>query len=786
MTDEWQKVKDLGKYSVQVRGGSVLFVDAPYQPVDEQQALEMTPGVISLSVKSKLWIRRVDGEPVVSVSALGVHLLIEQGKTTPPSLTPEPGKEMTPQTATPPSPVTSPAPKAPEYYFVIPVAGQSNMMAYGEGLPLPDTLDAPHPRIKQLARRATVTPGGAACKYNDVIPLDHCPHDVQNMSGQNHPKADLKKGQYGTVGQALHIAKKLLPYIPEEAGILMVPCSRGGAAFTTGDTGTFNAKSGATEASARWGTGKPLYQDLISRTKAALDKNPKNRLLAVVWMQGEFDLQAAFKNHPARFAEMVKQFRTDLADHAAQMPDFKADNVPWICGDTTYYWKNTYPTQYDTVYGGYKTCQEPNVFFVPFLTDENGHNTPTNEPAEDPDIPAANYYGSASRTSANWVSVLRGSHFSSWARRDIIPARLASAILLYAGRKSLLAAPATPAAPSGSALPSTATGTTTAVTTTTNDTAASATLSYTPKVDEVGYNGRRGDGTLQQQGWKSVSGGAFTPKANPDGKGGHVLAITKTPRQSWKAEQPVTDGTDLLKHGGVLECKFRLTTAKVANQYALACYWLLNRADVPAGINFVGATTDTHPALAYFFIQTDGTNINLMAHTSPENIKMGTFGAYNTDWHTFKVEYHGGNTSQATLYIDGDGGRDITLRNCPANTPVNTVQLTDITSSNTYGIELAAFSASVYRDDATLTLKDTDASSYVYFPAGKRGGKVVIPDAKISAGNTVQIVANNAGTITVQPASGNVLINGLPSSTTTDHSTTLVQTGTDGKSWVTT
>ncbi|EMR5738235.1 hypothetical protein WJW89_004950, partial [Salmonella enterica] len=148
ITDEWQKVKDLGKYSVQVRGGSVLFVDAPYQPVDEQQALEMTPGVISLSVKSKLWIRRVDGEPVVSVSALGVHLLIEQGKTTPPSLTPEPGKEMTPQTATPPSPVTSPAPKAPEYYFVIPVAGQSNMMAYGEGIPLPDTLDAPHPRIK--------------------------------------------------------------------------------------------------------------------------------------------------------------------------------------------------------------------------------------------------------------------------------------------------------------------------------------------------------------------------------------------------------------------------------------------------------------------------------------------------------------------------------------------------------------------------------------------------------------------------------------------------------------
>ncbi|EAS0530918.1 DUF1737 domain-containing protein [Salmonella enterica] len=687
--------------------------------------------------------------------------------------------EATPGTTTPqttPPPAEPAAPKAPEYYFVIPVAGQSNMMAYGEGLPLPDTLDAPHPRIKQLARRATVTPGGAACQYNDIIPLDHCPHDVQNMSGQNHPKADLKKGQYGTVGQALHIAKKLLPYIPEEAGILMVPCSRGGAAFTQGANGAFNAASGATEASSRWGTGKPLYQDLLSRTKAALDKNPKNRLLAVVWMQGEFDMSSgSYAQQPALFAALVKQFRTDLASYAAQMPDFKADSVPWICGDTTYYWKNTYPTQYDTVYGGYKTCQEPNVFFVPFLTDENGHNTPTNEPAEDPDIPAAHYYGAASRSTGNMVSSLRGSHFSSWARRDIIPARLASAILLYAGRKSLLAAP------SGSALPAT-----TAAPATTNDTAAAATLSYTPKVDEVGYNGRRGDGTLQQQGWKNVSGATFTPKTNPDGKGGHVLAITKTAQQVWKAEQPVVNGADLLKHGGVLECKFRLTSAKVANQYAFACYWPLNASDLPAGVNFLDKNVaNTRPFLAYFFVQTDGTNINLMGHTAPTNIKMGTFGAYNTEWHSFRVEYHGGNTSTATLYIDGQNGRDITLRNSPANSPVNTVQLSSITTANTYGIELAAFSASVYRDDATLTLKDTDASSYVYFPAGKRGGKVVIPDTKISAGNTVQIVANSAGTITVQPANENVLINGLPASTTTDHSTTLVQTGTDGKSWVT-
>ncbi|EFY9951431.1 TPA: DUF1737 domain-containing protein, partial [Shigella boydii] len=111
----------------------------------------------------------------------------------------------------------------PEYYFVVVLAGQSNGMSYGEGLPLPGTYDRPDPRIKQLARRSTVTPGGAACKYNDIIPADHCLHDVQDMSRLNHPKADLSKGQYGTVGQGLHIAKKLLPFIPANAGILLVP-----------------------------------------------------------------------------------------------------------------------------------------------------------------------------------------------------------------------------------------------------------------------------------------------------------------------------------------------------------------------------------------------------------------------------------------------------------------------------------------------------------------------------------------------------------------------------------
>ncbi|EIY5905227.1 DUF1737 domain-containing protein, partial [Escherichia coli] len=423
----------------------------------------------------------------------------------------------------------------PEWYYVVVLAGQSNAMAYGEGLPLPDSYDAPHPRIKQLARRNTVTPGGKACAFNDIIPADHCLHDVQDMSALNHPKADLSKGQYGCVGQGLHIAKKLLPYIPNNAGILLVPCCRGGSAFTQGAEGTFSTTTGASQDSARWGVGKPLYQDLIARTKAALQKNPKNVLLAVCWMQGEFDMSAAtYAQQPDLFTAMLKQFRTDLSGFNAQCHGGSAAVVPWICGDTTYYWKNTYGTQYDSVYGAYKNRESDNVFFVPFMTDGNGNNTPTNLPAEDPDIADAGYYGAQSRSNGNWVSSNRPTHFSSWARRGIISDRLATAILNAVGRTSAFisgTAPEIKPSPGGDTPSGPSDG----------DTSV-RTVSLLPTAGEAAA-----------QGW-TITGGSV---ALEDG----VFKVTKQSNKTWSLMHPVDDAVSLLTRGGRLSCKFRLSGA---------------------------------------------------------------------------------------------------------------------------------------------------------------------------------------------------------------------------------
>ncbi|EEU9995182.1 DUF1737 domain-containing protein, partial [Escherichia coli] len=512
----------------------------------------------------------------------------------------------------------------PEYYFVVVLAGQSNGMSYGEGLPLPETYDRPDPRIKQLARRSTVTPGGVACKYNDIIPADHCLHDVQDMSRLNHPKADLSKGQYGTVGQGLHIAKKLLPFIPANAGILLVPCCRGGSAFTTGADGTYSDASGASENSTRWGVDKPLYKDLIGRTKAALKKNPKNVLFAVVWMQGEFDFGGTPVNHAAQFGALVDKFRADLADMAGQCVGGSAGGVPWICGDTTYFWKQKNESTYQTVYGSYKNKTEKNIHFVPFMTDENGVNVPTNKPEEDPDIPGIGYYGSKWRdSSATWTSQDRASHFSTWARRGIISDRLATAILVHAGRIAEFITGkqpdmVKPTVPSGEGPEREA-----------EAPASNRTLMSLLASGE----------DLASQGWRyyhKPAGGDSVNKniaeavvSDAGATGGKALQLNKPENHIWFLEHDAAgQGAELLKKGGRVSVRFKLPGSLVPNQFALGIYWQLS--SLPEGVMLSGEGNDM---LMSFFLQTDTTNLNAMHHRKP-NAKLDTFGVFDNGWHT--------------------------------------------------------------------------------------------------------------------------------------------------------
>ncbi|EMF3488845.1 hypothetical protein V3J41_002267, partial [Salmonella enterica] len=45
----------------------------------------------------------------------------------------------------------------------------------------------------------------------------------------------------------------------------------------------------------------------------------------------------------------------------------------------------------------------------------------------------------------------------------------------------------------------------------TREDAGTSGKTHIPAMTIVGYNGRRGDGSLQSQGWTEISGGVFTP-----------------------------------------------------------------------------------------------------------------------------------------------------------------------------------------------------------------------------------------------------------------------------------
>ena len=578
----------------------------------------------------------------------------------------------------------------PEYYFVVVLAGQSNSMSFGEGLPLPETYDRPDPRIKQLARRSTVTPGGAACKYNDIIPADHCLHDVQDMSNLNHPHADLSKGQYGCVGHALHVAKKLLPFMPANAGILLVPCGRGDSGFTAGAEGAFNEASGATAGSSLWGADKPLYHDLVSRTRAALKKNPKNVLLSVIWMQGEKDVSSGrHAEHNALFLAMVNQFRTELADVAEQCTGGTTASVPWICGDTTYYWKERYAAPYEAVYGGYKGKAAQNIHFVPLMTDEHGVNVPTNEPSEDPDVADIGYYGAGGRTDAKtWTTADRKTHFGSWARRGIISDRLATAILVHAGRTAEFITgkqPDTvkPTGPSGEGTEREPEG---------------------PVSNRTLMSLLASGEDLASQGWRYYHKPASGDNVNKNiaeavvsdagATGGKALQLNKPENHIWFLEHDAAgQGVELLKKGGRVSVRFKLPGSLVPNQFALGIYWQLS--SLPEGVTLAEEGNDM---LMSFFLQTDATNLNAMHHKKP-NAKLETFGVFDNGWHTLAFEFAGNNSIQVTPVLDEKRGTPFTLVKSPASGAADKLQLTGISKAATYTLLIDSVKVEVNNAD---------------------------------------------------------------------------------------
>lgn len=190
---------------------------------------------------------------------------------------------------------------------VILLAGQSNMVSYGTGVVDTTYLDTADPRIVQWPGSGTYF--GLGRPIAGVDPLFH-----------HEQKA-------GTVGHPLEFARRYVRLIPANRRVLLVPCAHGATGFTTTSlasppAGYTTVAGGGWDPSGGQG-GVNLYQFAIDQANAALAENPNNRIVAVLWLQGEADNAMSTAAYAAKLDALIAGFRANIAG---------ASTVPFLLG----------------------------------------------------------------------------------------------------------------------------------------------------------------------------------------------------------------------------------------------------------------------------------------------------------------------------------------------------------------------------------------------------------------------------------------------------------------------
>ncbi|RFA19411.1 sialate O-acetylesterase [Subtercola boreus] len=157
-----------------------------------------------------------------------------------------------------PSPTTGPQ----SGYDVVAILGQSN--AQGAGYPSDPVLDAGREGLDQFA--------DSGPEAQSIIPaVDSLFHVSQWLSPTGAAR----------VGPGMQFGRDLLGAEPSDRHVLLVPAAQGSTSLT-GDA-AYSWNPADTTAAVN------LYTNALSQIDRALALNPGNRLVAVIWAQGESD-----------------------------------------------------------------------------------------------------------------------------------------------------------------------------------------------------------------------------------------------------------------------------------------------------------------------------------------------------------------------------------------------------------------------------------------------------------------------------------------------------------------
>lgn len=192
-------------------------------------------------------------------------------------------------------------------YDVVLLAGQSNMVGYGAGGIELTYLDTPDPRIAQYA--------GCGNYLDQIVSaVDPLFHNEQRG---------------GSIGHAMSFGRLLVPELPTNRKLLLVPCAHGSTGFSSSSleeppAGYHHSAGGSWDPTLGAG-GFSLYEFAIAQANAALALDAKNKLIAILWLQGEEDAEHGLgeATYRTRLDELIAGFRSRITG---------AEDIPFLLG----------------------------------------------------------------------------------------------------------------------------------------------------------------------------------------------------------------------------------------------------------------------------------------------------------------------------------------------------------------------------------------------------------------------------------------------------------------------
>lgn len=256
-------------------------------------------------------------------------------------------------------------------FIVICIAGQSNAVGYDESpVEFTGLYHSKNPdRIKQL--------GFYGDNNLQIINLGYCAQSMQDLRPHNNADSPTP----GTKGLHLPLANLMLEHIPKDYGILMLPISFGGTAFTAGVDGTYDpvlkkpAEIGSGEGTAmlKWGKDTAYYRTLRDRIIYALTLHPENKFGGIIWCQGENDASNP-QDHFSAFQEMTESLFISLNDAGLgnRVPKGIWDKDIWYNMETVSYWYTLEGCV--KIWNNYKAWNPHTYIEIPRNTDSNAVN----------------------------------------------------------------------------------------------------------------------------------------------------------------------------------------------------------------------------------------------------------------------------------------------------------------------------------------------------------------------------------------------------------------------------